>query len=52
MRDYFQPGSGRRLLHGLCVALVIASALIIVAQPRDICGSDPSWWIGLLFGCL
>jgi hypothetical protein len=44
-------GSGKRLLHGLLVALVLASTMIIVAEPRDICSSDPAWWIGILFGC-
>jgi hypothetical protein len=44
-------GSGRRLLHGLLVALVLASAMVVIAEPKDICSSEPDWWIRILFGC-
>ena len=53
----WQPGTGRRLIVGVLVAIALAAFFVAVSEAyilpegRDICSSDPAWWIGILFGC-
>jgi hypothetical protein len=55
--NWFQPGSGRRLLTALLLAVsfaapfVVASEAYILPEGRDYCAGETRWWILLITGC-
>jgi hypothetical protein len=53
----WQPGTGRRLLVGVLVAIALAALFVAVSEAyilpegRDYCAGETRWWILLITGC-